>query len=399
MIGVLIGAVDEFAVVVLEPVAVHRAVVALGRQVLAGGAVQVQAHRHRPRRAAFGDPDLHRAVGASHRGRRPCQLLQLDGAATQVERGRRVGGVLHQRPGDTSRRLHVGRPGAPRRGVVVESRTRRNHRAQVHVHSFQLAGGVELHPRRQVQDQLAAGSRTQRVVGELGCRDAVHDALLAGGPQHHGADGAPRMRVGQGVQPSAGAAGVAAGTVTGLTAAVRDYRRASRRLILGGRSRHLIRPQRHRGEWAGAPADARLLDREAAADRMRIFGAVRVAQHVIGYVIAQLIAVAVGVRKAGEIAGGPIRDVVDEDQVARAQPTGGYRDRRFCHQQHVGGAGSTEQERHAAEHLGAEGALQGGRRRERRGQRGAVGIECSVQGKSLQAIRWGSWHGAIIPLR
>ena len=204
------------------------------------------------------------------------------------------------------------------------------------------------------------------------------------------------MRIGQRVQPGALAAGVAAGAVPGLAAAVGGHRCAPRRLILGGRSRYLVGVQRHRGERTGAPADARLLDREAAADRMHVLGPVRVAQHVVGHVIAQLVAVAVGVGEAGQIVGGAVGDVVDEDQVARGQPAGGDRDRLGGDQQHVGCAGRAEQERHAAEHLGAEGPLQGRRRRERRRQRGAVGVEGPAQVESRKEVGRGSGHGGII---
>ena len=329
--------------------------------------MQVQAHRHRLRRATLRNPDPYRAIGRRHRHRRPGQFAQRHGTPFQVERCRRMCGVLHQRPGGGRGRLHVGRPGPPCRGVIVERRASGDHRAEVHVDPLQLAGAVEPHARLQVEAQLVPGARPQRVIGEPGGGDAIHDARLRGGPQHHGVDGPLRMRVGQRVQPAARPAGVAAGTVAGFAAAVGDPRRTPRRLILGGGGCHLIGHQRHRGERAGAPADARLLDREAAPDRVHIFATVGIAQHVVGHVIAQVVAVEVGVGEAGQVVGRPVGHVVHEHQVAGGQTVGCYRDRRVGNQEDVGRAGRTEQKRHAAERLGTEGALQGGRRGERVG--------------------------------
>ena len=89
---------------------------------------------------------------------------------------------------------------------------------------------------------------------------------------------------------------------------------------------------------------------------------------------------------------------MDEDQVARGPPAGGDRDRLVADQYDVGRAGRAEQERHAAEHLRAEGPLQGGRRRERRRQRGAVGVEGPVQVEGGKVVGCGSGHSGIIPL-
>ena len=355
--------------------------------------MQVQTHRHRLRRATLRNPDPYRAIGRRHRHRhrRPGQFAQRHGTPFQVERCRRMRGVLHQRPGGGRGRLHVGRLGPPCRGVIVERRAGRDHRAEVHLDPLQLAGAVEPHARLQVEAQLVPSARPQRVIGEPGDGDAVHDARLRGGPQHHGVDGPVGIRVGQRVQPAARPAGVAAGTVAGFAAAVGDPQRTPRRLILGGGGRHLVGQQWHCRERTGAPADARLLDREAAPDRVHIFATAGVAQHVVGHMIAELVAVAVAVGKARQVVGRPVGHVVHEDQVAGGQTAGCYRDRRVGNQEDVSGAGRTEQKRHAAERLGAEGALQGGRRGESTWQRGALGVEGAGQRQGLKTVRW--WRG------
>ena len=269
-----------------------------------------------------------------------------------------MGGVLDQRLRGGEGRLHVGSAGAPRRGVVFERPAGGDYRAEVDVHAFQLAGSVEAHPGSQIHDHLAAGAGAQRMIGQLGGGDAVHGARLAGGPQLHGVDDPVRMRVGQRVQPAAWA-GVAPGTVAGLAAAVGCLRAAPRSLIFSRRRDHLISEQRYCGKRAGAPADARLLDGEPAPNRVHVLGSVSVAQHVVGHVIAELIAVRVAVREAGQVVGDAVGNVVDEHQVTRGQAAGGDGDRFAGHQHHVVSPGRAEQERDAAERLGAEGLLQG----------------------------------------
>ena len=66
-VAVLVGAVDELGVVVLEPVGIHLAVVAARRKVFTGRPMQMETDRHRLPRLLVDDAHLHRPTGRGDR--------------------------------------------------------------------------------------------------------------------------------------------------------------------------------------------------------------------------------------------------------------------------------------------------------------------------------------------
>ena len=111
------------------------------RQILAGLAVQVEAHRHRLLRFSVQDPNSHRQVGRGDR--RDVQIARV--GAVQSRRQDVAGRGLHEEPGGRMRGvlddhgagsgfwLHVREAVTPGRLVVIERCPRGNHGTQVEV--------------------------------------------------------------------------------------------------------------------------------------------------------------------------------------------------------------------------------------------------------------------------
>ena len=340
--------------------------VALRRQVLAEGPVQVQAHRDRTPALLVHHPQPHRTVGGGDPGEpggRPGQLVhdRLAVCGGDVEPRPGMGRVLDHRPASRALRLHIGLRTGPALRRVLEHRPGADDDAEIDVDAVDGAVRPRLHSVGQGQAHLLAPPGPQRMILETRVRETIEQRALLARRADHALDRLLRAGVREREQPHR-AGYVVGGGGAGLAAAVGQERPAVSREALPDRRHHRALEVRHRREGARAPGHATLLDLDPAGDERARLAPVRVLQPVLGDDRPDRVAVGVAPLRnvAGEVleAAGqrrrPILDRVREDE--EGGPCAAETDlhRRLVQQRHVRPAGEAEIEGDALQRLRPE---------------------------------------------